>query len=78
MSFDTIEAWVSQLGATACRRPPEGDPYLVTGNTEAFLRALYLQLALGPEPPGVRADLLLLLVDVLRASNPGTLRPTDQ
>ena len=42
----------------------------MSGNTEAFLRALYLQLALGPKPPAVRADLLLLLVDELRISNP--------
>ena len=46
------------------------DPYLKSGNAEAFLRALYLQLALGPEPPEVRPDLLLVLVDALRDDQP--------
>ena len=27
------------------------DPYLLGGNAEAFLRALYLQLAMGARPP---------------------------
>jgi hypothetical protein len=53
------------------------------GNTAAFLRALHLQLALGvhgeqtpadvelfEKPPDVRADLLLVLLRVLRASEP--------
>ena len=33
-----------------------------TANAQAFLRALYLQLALAPSPPDVRPDLLLVLV----------------
>jgi hypothetical protein len=79
VEFETIEPWVERLGEMARRRSRgDGDPYLATGNTEAFLRSLYLQLALGPQPPAVRADLLLLLVDVLRATNPGTLRSTGQ
>jgi hypothetical protein len=76
--IETLEPWVVRLGQIARRRPRDGDPYLATGNTEAFLRALYLQLALGPKPPGVRADLLLLLVEELRATNPGWLGNTDQ
>jgi hypothetical protein len=78
MPVETLESWVSRLGQIARRRSSNGDPYLVSGNTEAFLRALYLQLALGPNPPAVRADLLLLLVDELRITNPATLGPTPR
>ena len=49
------------------------DPFLRRGNAEAFLRALHLQLSLAPRPPGVRSDLLLVLVDALRAANPSYL-----
>jgi hypothetical protein len=38
------------------------------------LRALYLQLGLGPNPPEVRSDLLLVVVDVLRETNPQYLQ----
>ena len=50
-------------------RPADRDPYLTTGNPEAFLRALHLQVALAPEPIDVRADLLLTIVDALRTTN---------
>jgi len=49
--------------------PADRDPYLTTGNPEAFLRALHLQVALAPEPIDVRADLLLAIVDALRTTN---------
>ena len=76
VTIETLEPWVARLGEAARHRALEGDPYLVTGNTETFLRALYLQLALGTQPPpAVRADLLLLLVDVLRTTNRDYLRP---
>ena len=58
-------------------------PTPTASNTAAFLRALHLQLALGvhgqdtppdmelfAQPPDVRADLLLVLLRVLRSSNP--------
>ncbi|WP_309647559.1 DUF2785 domain-containing protein [Nocardioides sp.] len=70
--LDLIEIWVDTIAAAA-RHPHDGtdrDPYLRAGNAEAFLRALYLQLALGQRPPAVRADLLLLLVEALRSTNP--------
>ncbi len=51
------------------RTPADRDPYLTTGNPEAFLRALHLQVALAPEPIDVRADLLLTIVDALRTTN---------
>lgn len=73
-----IEPWVARIAATAGQvGGPDGDvdPFLTTGNPEAFLRALYLQLALGAQPPALRSDLVLLLVDVLRATNPRLIAP---
>jgi hypothetical protein len=72
VSLRVIEPWIARLAATAAARGSydDRDPYLKSGNAEAFLRALYLQLALGPKPPEVRPDLLLVLVDALRATNP--------
>jgi hypothetical protein len=65
-----IEPWLARITAVATADvPSDCDPYLITGNPEAFLRALHLQVALAPEPIGVRADLLLSLVDSLRTSN---------
>lgn len=64
-----LEPWVARVGARTASPSPDA------GNAEAFLRALYLQLALGPRPPAVRADLLLVLVDVLRRRNDFLARP---
>ncbi|MGA8256518.1 MAG: DUF2785 domain-containing protein [Nocardioides sp.] len=73
--FDVVEGWLAHLLST---RPVttdlHRDPYLGRGNLEAFVRGLYLQLALGPEPPATRADLVLLLVDALRELNPSLRR----
>jgi len=66
-----LEPWIARLANAATYRPhTDVDPFLSTGNAEAFLRALYLQLSLAPRHPDVRADLLLTLVGALRASNP--------
>jgi hypothetical protein len=72
IGIDTVEMWLVQVvdGARKRRRDLTSDPYRHTGNLDAYLRALYLQLALGPNPPAVRADLLLLLVDSLRLLSP--------
>lgn len=71
-----IEPWLARITAAASDRGPSGqDPYLTTGNPEAFLRALHLQVALAPEPVGVRADLLLSIVDALRVTNAAYLAP---
>lgn len=51
---DVVEAWAERIG-------PEESTYL---------RALYLHLSLAPAPPRDRADLLLALVDRLRALHP--------
>ncbi len=65
-----IEPWLARIAASACAGGRVGeDPFLTTGNPEAFLRALHLQVALAPEPIDVRADLLLTIVDALRTTN---------
>jgi hypothetical protein len=76
VSMKVIEPWIARIAATAGARASydDRDPYLKCGNAEAFLRALYLQLALGPGPPEFRSDLLLVVVDALRATNPEYLQ----
>jgi hypothetical protein len=70
-----IEPWLARVTAAATLgEAVDGDPYLTTGNPEAFLRALHIQVALAPEPIDVRADLLLELVAALRATNTAYLR----
>jgi hypothetical protein len=65
-----IEPWLARVAAAAtARTPADRDPYLTTGNPEAFLRALHLQVALAPEPIDVRSDLLLTIMDALRTTN---------
>lgn len=60
-----LEPWLARIAAQADAH--EDAP--VRFNAQAFLRALHLQLVLGKPHPAVRADLLLSLVAVLRASN---------
>lgn len=71
VSLTVLEPWVARLAATAERTAGETrrDPFLDSGNAEAFLRALYLQLAIGQRLPAIRSDLLLVLVDGLRRTN---------
>jgi hypothetical protein len=75
-----LEPWIARLAAAAAARSSydDRDPHLVGGNAEAFLRALYLQLSLGPRPPQVRSDLLLVVVDALKSTNPDYLRATGE
>lgn len=67
-----LEPWLNRIaaGASPFTREAGSDPYLPTGTAQAFLRALYLQLAIGSRPPTVRADLMLVLVGLLRETNP--------
>lgn len=77
--LEILEAWVETVAdAAGSRRPDGGDPFLTTGNPEALLRAVYLQLSLAPNPPAVRPDLLLHLVDALRHTNPHDLLAPTQ
>lgn len=71
-----LEPWIARIAAAAGTFPATGDrdPFLFGGNADAFLRALYLQLALAPRPPAVRSDLLLVVVDALRSAHPSYLK----
>ncbi len=88
-----LEAWLNRLGAGLVHPPTRGHqdrewPSPAARNTSAFLRALYLQLALGVQgrsdlrsdahlfarPPRHRADLLLAVLEQLRAENPWLYR----
>jgi hypothetical protein len=79
LTIKVIEPWIARLANVAATRASydDRDPHLLGGNAEAYLRALYLQLALGPRPPEVRSDLLLVLVDALRMTNPHFLQATS-
>jgi hypothetical protein len=72
-----LEPWVARLAGNASTRGDDSDrnPFLRTFNVQAYLRALHLQLAIGAGHPDVRSDLLLVLVDALRATNKNFLRP---
>ncbi|KAA1420879.1 DUF2785 domain-containing protein [Nocardioides humilatus] len=76
---ELVEPWLERI-ALAARPPRErsdgDDVYLQTGNAAAFLRALYLQLALGPATPPRRSDLVLNLVQLLRRAHPAYLGPS--
>lgn len=68
-----LEPWVNRIAAGASpfsREPATLDPFLPTAAAQEFLRSLYLRLALGSRPPTVRADLMLVLVGLLRETNP--------
>lgn len=82
---ELVEPWLERIAEAA--RPQRdgahqadgegaGDVYLQTGNAAAFLRALYLQLALGPAAPPRRSDLVLQLVRLLRRTHPAYLGPS--
>jgi hypothetical protein len=75
-----LEPWIARLAAAAGTRSSydDRDPYLVGGNAEAYLRALYLQLSLGSRPPQVRSDLLLVVLDALKSTNAAYLAPTGE
>ena len=69
-----VEPWVARIAAGAEHASDgESDPFTGTANAQAFLRALYLQLAIAPKPPDIRPDLLLVLVSALRTTNPSYL-----
>jgi hypothetical protein len=71
IGLDVLEPWVNRLANQA---GPDGtkeqDPFLVGGNVQAYLRAVHLQLALAPDPPATRSDLLLVIIDRLKQTNP--------
>jgi hypothetical protein len=80
VGLKVLEPWIARIAQSA--NPfgggEDNDPYLAATNPQAFLRALYLQLSLAPDPPQVRPDLILVLVDALRATNPFFLATSVQ
>lgn len=76
LGLDVLEPWVHRIGAAAnaFTGPVDHDPYAPTAAPQAFLRALFVQLSLAPEPPAVRPDLLLVVIDALRMTNAPYLR----
>jgi hypothetical protein len=74
LGLDVLEPWLARVAQHAVMAQDDvSDPFLATGNVQAYLRALYLQLSLAPRPPSCRADLLLSLIDALKQSNPYAL-----
>lgn len=77
VSLEVLEPWIARLAAGAV---PQGtvdrNPFLVAGNVQAYLRSLHLQLALSTEQPAVRSDLLLVLINQLRGTNPAYFPPS--
>ena len=66
--LELLEPWVARVATAAADQ--EG---AVAGNAQGFLRSVHLQMALGTPQPAVRSDLLLVLIDHLRATNPSLL-----
>jgi hypothetical protein len=79
LGIDVLEPWVRRLAAGAVGRGDvDHNPFHVAGNVQHYLRSLPRQLALGHERPAVRPDLLLVLVEHLRATNPAYFPPERQ
>ncbi|HEY0903804.1 MAG TPA: DUF2785 domain-containing protein [Marmoricola sp.] len=82
LEMDVLEPWVARLAAGAVGRGSvDRNPYLVAGNVQGYLRSLHLQLALNTAAsgrPAVRSDLLLVLTDQLRTTNPAYFAPARQ
>ena len=80
LGLKLLEPWIARLASQAV--PLSGvsgeHPYRVSGNVQAFLRSLQMQLALGKPHPDVRSDLLLALVDQLTRTNRAYLAPPRQ
>ncbi|RYB90986.1 DUF2785 domain-containing protein [Nocardioides oleivorans] len=71
LGTEVLEPWVHRIGAAANAYGPgaAGDPFAPTSGAQGLLRALFVHLSLAPEPPTVRPDLLLVVIDALRATN---------
>ncbi len=70
---DDVESWLAGLAATVTdsERPSLAAPGApARHNTTNYLRALYLHVSIGRRPPPGRSDLLLVLIESLRAAQP--------
>jgi len=74
LTLDEVEDWAARIGRRALAHARRTDqPDHAGANADAFLRSLYLVLALGNQPPPIRADLVLTLVTFLRELHPDLL-----
>ncbi len=76
VSLKVLEPWINRIAAAAnpLRQHQDRDPYLDSGNAQAFLRALLPPAHAWPaDPPQVRPDLILVLVEVLRGTELRTI-----
>jgi Protein of unknown function (DUF2785) len=75
VGLDRLEPWVTRLAEHAAAGMVDDGPGAsqVAANAQTYLRALHLQVALAARPPACRTDLLLVLIDRLKESNPDTL-----
>ena len=71
--IETLESWVSRLGQIARRRSSQQRSLSGERQHRGVPAGPLPPARAGPQPSRVRADLLLLLVDELRITNPGTL-----
>lgn len=75
LEIDVLEPWLARLAEHAVpTNDGHDDLFQVTGNVQSYLRTLYLQLSLASKPPSCRANLLLVLIEHLKHSNPQFLR----
>ncbi len=80
LGTDVLEPWVHRIGAAGnpFGSPVDQDPFAPTAAPQALLRALFVQLSLAPQPPAVRSDLLLVVIDALRMTNDPYLRVAER
>ena len=72
VALSVLEPWVHRIGAAASaygRGVVGEDPFPSAALPQEFLRALFVQLSLAADPPGVRPDMLLVVIEALRATN---------
>ncbi|MGH3508840.1 MAG: DUF2785 domain-containing protein [Nocardioidaceae bacterium] len=69
VAVDVVEPWLARV-TTAAGDVTGAGQSAMAHNAQSYLRALYLQLSLAPNPPASRADLLLALIPQLKRANP--------
>lgn len=79
ISLKVLEPWIFRIaaGANPFGSSGEHDPYQLAGNAQAFLRSLHVQLTLASNPPAVRPDLILVLIEALKQTNFPFLSPAN-